>query len=67
MFCKMGLEIEIFLMRETCHLFGNLAGRFTGCKLGVKGFVRDDEKVYMGEGKVGVVALQGVMQQSCQQ
>lgn len=28
-FCKMGLEIEVFLMCETCHLFGNLAGRFT--------------------------------------
>lgn len=67
-FCKMGLEIEVFLMCETCHLFGNLAGRFTSWKLSVKGFVWEYEKVYIwGGGQVGVLALQGLMQQLCRQ
>lgn len=67
-FCKMGLEIEIFLMRETCHLFGNLAGRFTDWKLSVTGFVWEDEVFVCGGGRqVGFVALQGLMQWSHQQ
>lgn len=47
-FCKMGLEIEILVMCETYHLFGNLAGRFTGWKLSVKGSAWENEKVFWG-------------------
>lgn len=67
-FCKMGLEIEICLMRETCHLFGNLASRFPSWKLSVEGFVWEDEKVYVClGGQVGVLALQRFVQQSWEQ
>lgn len=64
-FCRMGPEIEICLMRETCHLFGNLASRFTSWKLSVEGFVWEDEKVYVFlGGQVGMVALPKFVQLS---